>query len=122
MRTKLILYCSLFCLFLSGCEDIFLKDISGEQVVVISPVTNTFFEGEKVLFAWDRMEGAEKYHIEVASPSFDEDSPLYDTITDTTRIELSLSEGMYQWSIYGYNYGYKSKKIIRSFEIKKDEE
>lgn len=122
MKTKLILYCSLFYLFFSGCEDIFLKDISGEQVVVISPVSNTFFEGEKVLFAWDRMDGAEKYHIEVASPSFDKGLPLYDTITDTIRIELSLSEGMYQWSIYGYNYGYKSKKITRSFEIKKDEE
>ncbi|RNC63888.1 hypothetical protein [Proteiniphilum sp. X52] len=121
MRTKLILYCLLFCLFLAGCEDIFLKDISGEQVAVISPVTGTFFEGEKVLFAWDRMEGAEKYHIEVASPSFDGGSSLYDTITDTTRVELSLSGGKYQWSIYGYNYGYKSKKITRSFEIKKDE-
>lgn len=122
MNTRLILYCSLFCLFFSGCEDIFLKDISGEQVVVISPVTATFSEGEKVLFAWDRMEGAEKYHIEVVSPSFDEGSPLYDTITDTTRVEVSLSEGKYQWSIYGYNSGYKSKKITRSFEIKKDEE
>lgn len=122
MRMKLIIYCSFFCLFFSGCEDIFLKDISDEQVAVISPVNNTFLEGEKILFAWDRMEGAEKYHIEVATPSFDKGAPLYDTITDTTRVELSLPEGKYQWSIYGYNYAYKSKKITRSFEIKKDEE
>ncbi|MDR1501468.1 MAG: hypothetical protein LBT43_03315 [Prevotella sp.] len=122
MKTKLILYCSLFCFFLPGCEDIFLKDISNEQVVVISPVADTFFEEGKVLFAWDRIKGAEKYYIEVASPSFDRSSLLYDTITDTTRVELSLSEGKYQWSIYGYNSGYKSKKIIHSFEIKKDEE
>ena len=113
MKTKLILYCSLFCLFLSGCEDIFLKDISDKQVAVISPVADTFSEGEKILFSWEPMEGAEKYHIEVASPSFDAGSLLFDTSTDTTRVELSLYEGKYQWSVYGSNYGYKSKKITR---------
>lgn len=122
MRIKIILCCSLFCFFLSGCEDIFLKDISGEQVGVLSPVDNAMFESEKILFAWDKMEGAERYHLEVVSPSFEGGTVKYDAVTDTTRIELSLSEGKYQWSVYAYNYGYKSKKIIRSFEIKKDEE
>lgn len=122
MRIKIILCCSLFCFFLSGCEDIFLKDISGDRVAILSPANNAFFEDENILFAWDRMEGAERYHIEVVSPSFDGGATVYDAITDTTRVELSLSEGKYQWSIYAYNSGYTSEKITRSFEIKKDEE
>lgn len=122
MRRKIILCCSFFCFIMPGCEDIFLKDLSGEQVVILSPLDNALFESEKILFAWDKMDGADRYRIEVASLSFERGSPLYDTVADTTRIELSLCEGKYQWSIYAYNSGYKTKKTIRSFEIKKDEE
>lgn len=122
MGTKKILCCLLVCLLLPACEDIFLKDISEEEVVVLSPLDRALFEGETILFMWDRMEGAERYLLEVASPSFSRDTLRYSAVADTNRVELSLPGGQYQWSVYGYNSGYKSKKIIRSFEIKEDEE
>lgn len=121
MKRKLFFYGTIFLLFPFGCEDIFVRDISDEQVVILSPFNDVFFEGEKILFAWAPLEGAEKYHVEIASPTFKEGVSLYDDVMDTTRVEVSLPEGNYQWSIYGYNYGYKSKKTTRSFEIKKDE-
>lgn len=122
MKIKLLLCSSLLSFLVSGCEDIFLRDISDERVAIISPADSTLPDGEKVVFSWDRMDGAEKYHIVVASPSLDGGSCLYDTITDTTRVEISLSAGKYQWSIYGYNSGYESKKTVRSFEVKGDDE
>lgn len=122
MKTKLLFCCPLLGFLFSGCEDIFLRDISDDRVAIISPAGSTLPDGEKVVFSWDRMDGAEKYHIEVASPSLDGGSYLYDAITDTTRVEISLSAGEYQWSIYGYNLGYESMKTVRSFEIKGDDE
>lgn len=122
MWKKMVFCCSLFCIYLAGCEDIFLKDISANQVEILSPADNAMFEGENILFVWDMMEGAERYHITIVSPSFERSSTLNDTITDTTRIEFPLPEGKYQWSVYAYNSGYKSKKIVRSFEIIKDDE
>lgn len=122
MRTKIITGCLLFCFILPGCEDIFVKDISDDLVYVISPVDSALCTGEKILFVWEKMKGAEHYQIVVVSPSFDKISTTSDIVADTIRAELSLPEGKYQWSIYAYNSEYKSRKTIRSFEITTDEE
>lgn len=122
MGTRKFLCCLLTCFFLSGCEDIFIKDISEEQVVILSPADKSLFEGGTILFFWNRMEDAERYRLEVASPSFSNDTLRYSVVTDTNSVELSLHGGEYQWSVYAYNSGYKSRKIIRSFQIKEDEE
>ncbi len=111
-----------FVMYLAGCDDIFEKDISEDWVNIISPKQKVVFSGNSVLLVWEPLEGAEEYHVVVVSPSFNNILLFRDTITERTQIELSLAEGSYQWSIYAYNFGYESKKITGSFEIKKDEE
>jgi hypothetical protein len=109
-------------MILPGCEDIFEKDISGDSVNIISPENNAIFTGQSIAIVWEELDGAEEYHVVIASPAFNNVLTFRDTITTETDLELSLPEGQYEWSLQASNFGYKSRKTVRSFEIKSNEE
>lgn len=124
MRKTSILYLTfaLIISFFTGCTDLFIMDISSDRVETITPQEGIIFKSGEITFAWKTLEGTEKYHIVVASPSFDRiERYVYDEIIDGCVCYLSLPTGDYQWHVEGINYAYTSEIEIISFKVTDNE-
>lgn len=93
-----------FMIVIQSCKDIIEQDISKSELHVISPADNYRSDKYDVTFWWDKVEGARKYRIQIAIPSFDSLQKLFlDTSTTDTRYILTLFPGVYQWRIRAEN-------------------
>ena len=121
MKTTL-LYKILFCcsfLFLFSCESIVLEDdISDKEMTLVAPMNNAQFFSTGVSFTWGIIEGAEKYHLQIAKPNFD--SPIQivlDTIVSTNTFTSQLNIGNYEWRVQAINGNYVTSYKSRFFTI-----
>lgn len=112
----------IICSILIGCDDIFMDDISDENIEIIAPVGNAYLNEETVSFVWGSIEGAQNYQLVVVSPAFNNiQSFKYDTITEDYKLKLMLPPGSYEWSIKGYNSAYNTHTSYGKFTIKAHE-
>lgn len=114
-------YISLFCLvfFLTSCDDIIeVEDISSKEVVVLAPTDNTILETIAVTFTWESLEDVESYHLQIATPTFENAQQI---VKDSTLIGTSFSTTLefkdYQWRIRAENSGYTTSYTQQSFKI-----
>jgi hypothetical protein len=104
-----VLFCIILIVTLTSCRDVFEKDISQENVKIISPNDNTITENLNVTFQWSEIEGATSYQIEVVSPRFDTAHTIkFDSLVETNSLSLSLNPGNYQWKVRGKNNAYQT--------------
>lgn len=106
-------------IFLIACQkDILVKDISGKTVSVLAPADGLSTQNNSITFWWEELDGAEKYNIQIASPSF---TALQQLIADTnvagTKFIAVLQPGTYQWRIKGINNGGSSDYLTRTLTI-----
>jgi uncharacterized protein YegP (UPF0339 family) len=102
----------------AGCEAVFERDISKDSITVKSPQDGYCSNVSKIYFWWDELKGAENYHVQLVSPSFDTIREfILDTLMSDTRIELYLDPGRYQWRIRAQNSAYHSNYTTMSFSI-----
>lgn len=95
-------------LALASCNDFIEEDISGNTPVLILPhAGDTISEFSN--FIWEEMKGANKYRLEIYSPSFSAPNFIaIDTVLSANDVFLSLTPNQYQLRLRGLNNGYES--------------
>lgn len=93
----------------SGCNAIFEKDITGEEVTMIIPTNNDTIEVNNVHFKWYEVPGASFYNLQIVQPSFDNiEAFVLDSNITGEEYHYVLSPGKYQFQIRGENSGYQT--------------
>lgn len=110
-------------LFAAGCE-VLEEDISHKQVPVIAPADGVSVVAGSIDFRWSAVEYATGYEFTVVSPSFSAagrvvaDTVIWaDTLGRRFGCRLVLSEGEYEWSVTGFNGGYKTRTGVRGLTV-----
>lgn len=118
---KLLPFLSL--LLAAGCE-VLEEDISRERVPVVAPADKVSVAAGAVDFRWAAVEYAAGYEFTAVSPSFAAagrvvaDTVIWaDTLGRRFGCRLSLPAGEYEWSVTGFNGGYKTRTEIRSLTV-----
>lgn len=103
---------------LQSCKDIIEQDISNAKLNIVSPIDNYRSDSYQVTFWWDEVEGAQKYRIQIAIPSFDSLQVLsIDTAITDVKYVLTLFPGRYQWRIRAENGNSYTSFITRNLTI-----
>jgi hypothetical protein len=106
---------SMMCL---GCSDLVEKDISGNVVNVLSPADNFVSTDFDVVFWWDKVSNAQKYHLQIVQPSFDDiQTVIYDTLVSETKITLLLAPGSYAWRLRAENSNSSTGYVLRTLKV-----
>ena len=103
----------------SACQkDIIVKDIENETVTALSPPDGYNTPNNSITFWWETIDGAEKYNIQIVSPSF---SNIQQLITDssvtTDKFTKVLTPGTYQWRVRATNNGGNTAWTTRTLTI-----
>ncbi|MFA5297537.1 MAG: hypothetical protein WC389_04940 [Lutibacter sp.] len=116
---KYIVGISLIAFLFYSCEEIFFEDdISKVTIDLIAPVNNTVFKTQHLNLNWAPIEGAEKYQLQIAMPSFlNAGQIVVDTLLIKTTFEIELSPGEYQWRVKGINSAYNTNYSTNNFSI-----
>ena len=112
------LLCITFVTFFS-CEEVLLeKDISEEEVNILAPVNNAQFFSTSVTFAWETVEDATSYRLQIATPNFTEPIQIVlDTTVTSTSFLQQLNIGQYEWRIKAINSAYETAYKTRTLTI-----
>lgn len=110
-----------------ACEDIIeVVDISKETVTVLAPTNHSVIGTTDVTFTWQHdIEGAENYHLQVATPTFENASqivvdtliPIIDTLIPKTSFTKTLDAKDYEWRIRTENANYQTIYTTISFRV-----
>lgn len=113
----------LFALAAVGCE-VLEEDISGENIRIIAPADKVSAAAGAVDFRWQALEYAAGYEFTVVSPSFAAagrvmaDTVIWaDTLARSYGFRADLAAGEYEWSVTGFNGGYKTRTEVRSLTV-----
>ena len=94
-------------LLAQGCAEAIEKDLSKRTVRLLAPSDGvTAADSTAMTFAWDSLEGANRYTVQVVTPSFDS---IVTLVADTTlkrffyTIPQLTIRGRYQWRVMGLN-------------------
>lgn len=123
MKTTRIKLVFLMLLLAGGCRDVFEKDISEKDVVLVAPADSVETIHRTLTFAWKEKEGATGYRLVIVSPSF-ERAELYllDTLVDGLRYTVMLEPGEYAWGVRPENSAYEGIYNRRVLTVLDDED
>ncbi len=123
MKTTRIKLVFLMLLLAGGCRDVFEKDISEKDVVLVAPADSVETIHRTLTFAWEEKEGATGYRLVIVSPSF-ERAELYllDTLVDGLRYTVTLEPGEYAWGVRPENSAYEGIYNRRVLTVLDDED
>lgn len=106
-----------------GCSDILVPDLSKEVVALKGPVSGLESSQQTLTFWWEELDlNVDGYRLEIVSPSFDSVVQLIAQveITEGNTSEESLSAGVYQWTVIGYNANSETKPMLYDLIVKDD--
>jgi hypothetical protein len=116
---KIILIKTFSILILTGCQDIFDKDISGEIIKLNAPTDSLISTELSYTFWWSEIEGAKGYKIQIVEGNFDNiinlviDSTIY-----TGKFHYTFSKpGNYQWRVKAFNNASETPYSIHTLII-----
>jgi len=108
----------LISILLTQCRDVFVMDISGEKVVLLSPHDNLETYISTQTFWWDYVQDAENYQLQVVTPEFIQPARLIlDTLLTQNKFLVNLNPGIYQWRVRALNSAYSTDYSMYSFQI-----
>ena len=114
-------------LLAAGCE-VLEEDISRNTVPIVAPVDRVSVRAGNVDFRWLAVEYAAGYELTVVAPSFAEagrvviDTVIYaDTLDRRFGCRVALTEGEYEWSVAGFNGGYRTRAEQRRLTVVDEE-
>ncbi len=106
---KVILLSFLAAIAMVSCEKFGEKNITKKVVVLLSPTQNQSDSILTKLFWWEEVEGADSYHLQVVSTTFDNITTLaVDTLISGVKFQLTMTPGEYQWRVRAENGAYES--------------
>ncbi|MCC6370523.1 MAG: hypothetical protein IT236_05895, partial [Bacteroidia bacterium] len=83
---------------LSCKKDFVVENIDNKTLTINAPANNLVTPNNVVTFWWEPLSRAEKYNLQVVKPNFANLTQLVvDTNVTTTKFNLSLQPGNYQW-------------------------
>ena len=114
---KVLTYILIGSVFFS-CEDFLEVDISKEDVQLLAPTDGATLNNGNLTFTWNAIEGAERYHPQIAQPSFDGVLQIVrDTLLDNTSFRDSLGINTYQWRVKAENSAYTTEYSTNTLTI-----
>lgn len=115
MRTVNKLILILLSILYISCDDILEDDITNGLIQPISPVEGSVIESNVVNFQWNSLDGADDYRLQVYAAN---QVRVFDTLVNSTTIQLPLSQGQYHWRVRGENSAYQSTySLSLSFSV-----
>lgn len=116
MRKEFKLIVILFFAVFMSCEDILEKDITNDDVTLISPPPKMNIKANSVDFYWKELEGADKYRLQVSNDTTNE--IVVDSTITTNKVSLPIFSGDYNWRVKGENFAYSTAySFPRKFSI-----
>ena len=117
-RVTISFFVVLLILSLVKCSEIFLEDISGKNIQLVSPSDNLVTETMSHNFWWKEVEGAKKYNLQIVQPNFSNPKKfVLDTNISGTRFAKTLFPGDFQWRVKAFNTEYETPYAVRSLSI-----
>lgn len=104
---------------LISCSDIIgVEDISSKSVNLIAPSDNTIVDVSEVTFTWEGVVESETYHLQIATPNFENATQIVeDTLITRLNFTKSLEPKSYEWRVRGENSAYATAYTIQSFNV-----
>lgn len=104
---------------LYSCEDIIgVEDISDRTVTILAPTNHAELTITNPTFSWNSVDDADKYKLQIATPSFSEALQI---VEDTTLTTLSftkiLEAGDYEWRVRAENSDYETDYTTQQLTI-----
>lgn len=94
--------------FVTGCRDVFEKDISEKEVELVAPADSVETTHATLTFVWEERDGATGYRLVVVSPSFDRiELYVLDTLIEGKQYAYTLEPGRYEWGVRPENSAYE---------------
>ncbi|MDB5274740.1 MAG: hypothetical protein JWO58_3107 [Chitinophagaceae bacterium] len=121
MKKKVNVLSFLYVLFsvlvMTGCKAIIEEDISDKKVIVDAPVSDSLVSYNQ-LFWWETVDGALKYQVQIATPTFDSIQQLkLDTLVTSNKFTYTLASGRYEWRVRAVNGSYQTAYNGSKFRI-----
>lgn len=105
-------------LVLNSCKEVFETDLTGKHISLSAPADSTTSLISSVHFFWNELEGAARYRLQIASPSFiNLTEMITDTLVNVTQCNFVLAPGEYQWRIRGETGSTFSEYSVRTLFI-----
>jgi len=105
-------------LLLTGCEAIFVENISNATVTTVAPSNESVISTGVIHFTWNALEDATMYKLQIATPNFTSAvQVVLDTLLENTSFSKNLPIGNYQWRVKAVNSDYETAYTTNSFEI-----
>lgn len=116
MKKSTLIVCVAFSTI--ACEYITeVEDISNKTVTILAPTNDSVINTEAT-FSWEALEDANSYHIQIATPSFENASKIVaDTLVNKSYYTESLPLGNYEWRIRAENSGYVTEYTKQYFTV-----
>lgn len=109
---KYLFFAIIALLTLQSCNDIVATNIEGETPVLILPQSEDTVSNNPVHFKWEAMDGATKYRLQIATPSFANISDyVLDSVITGTDFYLDLDTLQYELKLTAMNAGYESNTL-----------
>jgi len=118
MNSKLTIAALLLCMC-SACKDFIEPSLELRELKLIAPADGTEGNKYQVGFAWEPMEDALYYRLQIATPDFDKPvSLLVDSLVEQrSQLQLTLDPGKYQWRLRAENGSSHSAYVRSNFTI-----
>ncbi|MBD0833791.1 hypothetical protein [Aestuariibaculum sediminum] len=110
----------LFCLVVANCDDIIeVDDITDRNVTVLAPTESSVVTGKQIIFTWEKIEEAESFHLQVATPTFSNASQvMVDTLVKGNFFTKdTLVDANYEWRVRAENSGYQTPYTYTRFIV-----
>lgn len=122
LKTWRLFFTGLSVLWISCDEILFVEDISEENVVLLAPLSDTEVSTGEVIFTWESVQDAESYHLQLATPNFENASQiLLDTLLRKRSFSKELLKKEYEWRVRAENTSYQTAYTQAFFRVVESE-
>ena len=109
-------------LFLVACEAVFVEDISGDSITLTAPSNNTSVKTGSLNFLWEKLNAAENYHLQIATPFFSNaNQVILDTLISKNTFSYRLDPGEYEWRVKAKNSDYETAFVMHALTVSNSE-
>lgn len=117
-RFNILLFILIIQKWITSCDEIFEKDLSGEEIFMISPGEDCITTFSSQAFLWEPVNGATQYVFQIVTPSFNATELLLtDTVLTENRFNINLFPGKFEWRVRAENGSSSSAYFIRTLQI-----